>query len=1038
MNSLDPWYHLRQLVVDALSEDLVGSPDEETLEEDPLDRFVMGILYPRSSDDLDDVPDLPESAAGASSDAVVDPAVAQSHRQYPSSMGMSFAVVPTETPELVVRTAAARFVESEDGWLRDQPELPEVRVATDDVRRSVHVLAEGLELQVVVRASIKGVASVTAALVSTVEAPDKGRRDGHCWFQVGIEISTPTGRFVDRNATRIHSGDKESASYALLYRNARDLATGHGCAVTWDGEADVSELRTTPIPDYALPLADSAGGRQDAPLSMSDLAEGFGLDRIDLMIDDYETWIRSRRGVIPDLDPALQETAHKHLDEATTAASRMRAGLELVRGSDDIGEAFKLMNEAMTLQRYRQVLIRDGERAAEAAVQEWRPFQMAFILMNLKDVSDPASAGRDQADLLWFPTGGGKTEAYLGLIAFAIFLRRLRNPQDGGVSVLMRYTLRLLTIQQFERAAGLICAMESLRRGKMPAAEPISLGLWVGKGATPNKAMDAQKALKRLAAGEPSDVGNPRQLVRCPACGADLMPGHYSVLAGPDRLVVRCPGRDCDFTDGLPVHLIDEDVYRYTPSLVIGTVDKFAMMAWRAETRSLFGGLNGSPPDLIVQDELHLISGPLGTMVGLYETAVDAACSRRGSRPKILASTATIRRAEDQVRAVFNRSSAQFPPSGIDANDSFFSLEAPPHLKGNRLYVGVMAPGISHTTLMVRVYGALLDAGKNLPADEKVRDAYWTLLGYFNSLRVLGGAFMQVQDDVPDRLKVIATRRGHEPRELDDDTLELTSRIDSTKVPDALDRLAKGLPDEHTADVVLATNMISVGVDIDRLGLMAVMGQPQATAEYIQATSRVGRRYPGLVVVIYNSARSRDISHYEMFRSYHQALYRQVEATGATPFAARARDRGLHGMFVSLVRQVIFPANDEKKARDIGAWGAELEHVVETILARARDVTHPEDTETVAKVEEHLRDLITSWEEATEAGTVDHYAGWTTVTKVNALLQDTSDVVDDEEFDYPVDEPPWPTMTSLRDVDATSHLYLVPTRKQPRKAAGHV
>ncbi|MDR6119722.1 hypothetical protein QE370_002906 [Aeromicrobium sp. SORGH_AS981] len=1037
MSSLDPWYHLRQLVVDALSDDLIGSPDEETLEEEPLDRFVMGILYPRSSDDLDDVPDLPESAAGASSDAVVDPAVAQSHRQYPSSMGMSFAVVPAETAELVVRARAARFVETDDGWRREQPELAEVRVTTDDVRRSRHPLAEGLELQVVVRAPVAGVSSITAALVSTVEAPEKGRRDAYCWFQVGIDVDAVGGHFVDRNATRIHSGDDESASYALLYRDARDLATGHGCAVTWDAGSDVTALRTTSIPDFALPLADSAGGRADAPLSMADLANGSGLDRLDVMVDDYESWIGSRRDVVPDLDLALQETARKHLAEAEKAAARMRRGLTLVRESDDVGEAFRLMNSAMTLQRYRQVLIRDGKRAAEAAQQEWRPFQMAFILMNLEDVSDPSSKGRDQADLLWFPTGGGKTEAYLGLIAFSIFLRRLRDPHDGGVSVLMRYTLRLLTIQQFERAAGLICAMESLRREKLPTAEPISLGLWVGQGATPNKAKDAKKALKLISAGEFSDVGNPRQLVRCPACGSDLLPHDYSVVAGPDRLVVRCPGRDCDFADGLPVHLIDEDVYRYTPSLVIGTVDKFAMMAWRAETRNLFGGLTGSPPDLIVQDELHLISGPLGTMVGLYETAVDAACSRQGSRPKVLASTATIRRAKDQVRAVFDRDSAQFPPSGIDANDSFFAVEAPPALKGDRLYVGVMAPGVSHTTLMVRVYGALLDAGKNLPAAEKVRDAYWTLLGYFNSLRVLGGAFMQVQDDVPDRLKVIATRLGHEPRELDDDTLELTSRIDSTKVPDALDRLAKGLPEAETADVVLATNMISVGVDVDRLGLMAVMGQPQATAEYIQATSRVGRRYPGLVVVIYNSARSRDISHYEMFRSYHQALYRQVEATGATPFAARARDRGLHGMFVSLVRQAILGANDEKKARDIDAWGAELEGVIRTIVARASTVTNG-DAETVEKVEQHLRDLVSSWKAASAVGAVDHYAGWNTATKPNALLQDTSDVVDDEEFDYPVDSPPWPTMTSLRDVDATSHLYVVRSRFQSPKGVGSV
>lgn len=1030
MSDLDPWYDLRTRIVDSLIADLVGTAGETVLEEDPLDRFVMGILFPRTGDDLDDVPDVPESADGAGSDAVVDPAVAQSHRQYPSSIGCTFAVDVSETPEISIDAVAARFVETDEGWVREEPDLPAVSFAANSVSREIHPLVEGLELHSVVRRPVHGVSSITVALVSTLEAPEKGRRDGVCWFQVGLTASAATGRFVDRNRARVHSSDKESASYALLYRDAKDLAAGHGCAVTWDDAEAVTEIRTTAIPGYAVPLAESAGGEDAGDLSMSELSEGEGLDRLEVMVDSYEQWIDGRAAKIGGLDESLMEAASKHLGEAAEAARRIRAGIALVREDDIVGEAFRLMNAAMRLQRYRQVMIRDGRAAADAAAQEWRPFQIAFILMNVPDIADPHSEGRDQADLLWFPTGGGKTEAYLGLIAFAIFLRRLRNPHDGGVSVIMRYTLRLLTIQQFDRAAGLICAMETLRREKIPAADPISLGLWVGQGATPNNAKDAAKALKLLEAGEFSKVGNPRQLVRCPACGDDLPLSAYAVTSAPDRLQVRCENTGCDFFEGLPVHLIDDDVYTFRPSLVIGTVDKFAMMAWKGETKNLFGGTTDSPPDLIVQDELHLISGPLGTMVGLYETAVDAACSRKGSRPKVLASTATIRRADDQVRAVFNRRSAQFPPSGIDADDSFFAVEASPEVKGDRLYVGVMASGVSHTTLMVRVYAALLNAGKNLPADEKVRDAYWTLLGYFNSLRVLGGAFMQVQDDVPDRLKVIANRQGDEARELDDDTLELTSRIDSTQVPDALERLATGIPDPTSPDVVLATNMISVGVDVDRLGLMAVMGQPQATAEYIQATSRVGRRYPGLVVVIYNSARSRDISHYELFRSYHQALYRQVEATGATPFAARARDRGLHGMFVSLVRQLVTGANGEKQAADIAGWGIELEAVVDTILRRAEDVAPGQ----AAKVEEQLRDLISTWTAAAAGGTVDHYAGWF-ANKAKALLQDTSGVVDDVDFDYPVDDAPWPTMTSLRDVDATSQLYLVPTKTHVKKGA---
>ena len=1044
VTDLDPWYRMRENLVRMLSADLVGSEEDASIDEPPLDRFVMGILYPQAAMTLEEESDVPEAADGVGPDNTYDPAVALSRRQYPSSMGLTVAVVPADTPSINVAVSAARYDEyrassvpetntedavdetttsstPKDSWTRVSPEIDSISVRTDQVGREIRTLVEGLELHILVRSVIRGVAPITLALVNTLEAPAKGRRDEACWFQPEISVSVHRGEFVDRNLAKGHATDKEAGSYALLYRGVRDLAVGHGCSVDWAvNESTVTRLTSTFVPTHAVALADAAGA--EIPIAMNDLADGRGLESLESMVESYEDWIRNRRSDATGLDGDLRAAADKHMAEATEAASRMRRGIELIRENEFAAEAFGLMNAAMNLQRYRQDLARSGPEVADATVQQWRPFQMAFILMNLPDLADPESDGRDEVDLLWFPTGGGKTEAYLGLISFVIFLRRLRDPMAGGVSVLMRYTLRLLTIQQFHRAAGLICAMESIRRERLADSARISLGLWVGRGATPNSADEAKSALKLMAVGDKSDKGNPQQLLSCPACGTKLPLKQYTVLTNPDRLSVVCPNLECEFHDGLPVHLIDEDVYRERPSLVIGTVDKFAMMAWKSQTQSLFGS-DGSnpPPDLIVQDELHLISGPLGTMVGLYETAVDAACSRGGARPKVIASTATIRRADDQVKAVFNRSARQFPPSGLVASDSYFSVDAPASDKGDRLYVGLMAPGVSHATLMVRAYAAVLQAAADEETDEEVRDAYWTLLGYFNSLRVLGGAFMQVQDDVPDRLKVIATRLGRPMRELDDDTLELTSRIDSTKVPEALERLSTTLPE--APDVVLATNMISVGVDVDRLGLMAVMGQPQATAEYIQATSRVGRKYPGLVLVLYNSARSRDLSHYELFKSYHQALYRQVEATGATPFAARARDRGLHGMFVSLVRQMVKAAAADKSAGKVGQWTADLEEVVDTIVERTRDVASSE----VHAVEVQLGELMDAWRAAADNGTVDHFPGWYQ-QKINALLQDTSEVVDDVDFDYPVDEPPWPTMTSLRDVDATSGLYLVPTK----------
>lgn len=243
--------------------------------------------------------------------------------------------------------------------------------------------------------------------------------------------------------------------------------------------------------------------------------------------------------------------------------------------------------------------------------------------------------------------------------------------------------------------------------------------------------------------------------------------------------------------------------------------------------------------------------------------------------------------------------------------------------------------------------------------------------------------------------------------------------MESKDIPDALASLSVGHPKPEAQDVVLATNMISVGLDVDRLGLMVVMGQPQTTAEYIQSTSRVGRERPGLVVVLYNSARSRDMSHYENFGAYHRALYRQVEATGATPFAARARDRGLHGVLVSAVRLLIDEMASDERAVQMAKFEDRVDEVVETVVARATSVA-PEEEE---RVRTQLMALVDSWREAC-ARPAMKYAGWRSAP--DALLHEAGAVLQTETARFPVDDPPWPTMTSLRDVDATSHLYLVP------------
>jgi hypothetical protein len=631
--------------------------------------------------------------------------------------------------------------------------------------------------------------------------------------------------------------------------------------------------------------------------------------------------------------------------------------------------------------------------------------------------TDPSHA---VADLLWFPTGGGKTEAYLGLTAYAMGLRRLQGTIAGrsgehGVAVLMRYTLRLLTLQQFQRAAALICACEMIRREDEArwGRTPFRIGLWVGARSTPNKTEHANEALKRTRdvtfkqASRIGGTGSPVQLKSCPWCGSTIDPGRHmrveAVSSSTGRTLTFCGDKlgTCPFSErkspdeGLPVLVVDEEVYRRLPTLVIATVDKFAQMPWNGAVQMLFGQVDGycarhgfssphlpdtdhrkrgklaatkltehgplRPPDLIIQDELHLISGPLGTLTGLYETAVDALCSwqvdGKTVRPKLVASTATIRRARDQIHALFLRNVEVFPPQGLDAGDNFFARERPPVEQYGRRYIGICAPGRRLKAAVIRVYVAQLAAAKSLYDQFGAHaDPWMTLVGYFSSLRELAGTRRLVDDDISSRLRKM-DRRGLARRFILTPE-ELTSRLDSTQIPELLDRLEIPFdpalePERHGArrplDVLLATNMISVGVDVGRLGLMVVSGQPKNTAEYIQATSRVGRSHPGLVCTIYNWARPRDLSHYESFEHYHATFYNQVEALSVTPFAPRALDRGLSAVLVALVRLASGRFNDNDGAARIRRDDDVVKRAVQTIARRAALVDESKQTEDAAR-----------------------------------------------------------------------------------------
>ncbi|MFF9268970.1 helicase-related protein [Streptomyces rochei] len=1038
--------------------------DEVLAQDAPIDRYLTGVLYPRASRERRAEnaaeQDGPDAAPVLARDDAEESAAAQetgvSGDRRPSSMGLTFAVDPDTSAEIVISTRAAVYeptdadgnpvparraeartvAEQRERWRRKELQLPEqtVDVTAPTPGELIELVPDKVGLHVIVRRPdpVSGTVTVTVTLINRQKVGERDLQDAFALFQCGLVVWAADGSsaFVERPAP-VSAHDPEIATSRLLHRHAPTFAVGHGCAAAWDWvpspigmtdtrKAAVPEVRSEFVPSVEVLLTDSNPEIDSSSLSMLGLAEkpdAEVLSALEALATGYEDWIARKSSEADALAGSPHEQpARDQVDACREALGRIREGIELLRDKPDLMRAFRLANRAMADQRARSAWVKGGRVGSpDPAAGRWRPFQIAFLLLCMAGIDDPGHDDRKISDLLWFPTGGGKTEAYLGLIALTSFLRRIRKgARGGGVTVLMRYTLRLLTLQQFERAAILLCAMEHMRRHTPELGdEPFSVGMWVGRSATPNTLAEAAGRLDELRADLDKRLAteNPVQLHACPWCGTRLDARDYEVDEDAKRMHVRCPGADCDFAGGLPVHLIDEAVYDARPTLVIATVDKFASMPWRPATSALFNRddpTDGTPPpELIVQDELHLISGPLGTLTGLYETAVDALAER----PKVIASTATIRRAADQGRHLFAREVRQFPPAGLDSRDSWFAVETPREEKASRRYVGLLAPGTSQSTLLIRTYATLLHRALHADTDDKVRDAYWSLIGYFNSLRLLSAAELQVHDDVVAYLELLADREGVAVRSVANYS-ELTSRIDASEIPTRLKGIEKRLPDEDTVDVLLATNMIAVGVDVDRLGLMAVMGQPQTTAEYIQATSRVGRARPGLVAVMLNSARARDRSHYENFQHYHSALYREVESTSVTPFSARARGRGLHAVIVALARVLIPAARPNEGAGQVESYEHILRKDIRDLLLDRVHAVAPSEAEAV---EQGFDEFVDWWcREADIHGALlfEPKRG----NRVPSILKSYDDESEDREA--------WPTLWSLRDVDAESALFL--------------
>jgi hypothetical protein len=1013
-------------------------------------------------------PSLSKQVRINNSDDSNDFDISLANTRSPSSMGLSFLIDLKRAKLLEFKISGAFYkaftVTSDEGhsfnWWKREPINFSFSVGTNFKNNRFKIpLKEYVNDPRLLDFYIEGICReyhgqpiITAALVNRTQIGQLGsssykEKNQMSLFQSELKIRTLNSIKEQIDAILPYpsqsSNSYDDLSNELLYLSAPTFGKGHGVAVDWSlppyiEAKGISEIYTKALPTFETPsiTADIESDGENLQISMEELANfevgSLGEQQLNTLILWYRKWIQTQKVNASMLnhcdlkkEKKLKDQAQIHIGKCELTLMRIEEGLQLINTDSKVRKAFKLANKSMLVQQkrspkeIRKAIIKDKKIVFSKGFTEnpnakgiWRPFQIGFLLMCISGAVDHEHDEHELVDLIWFPTGGGKTEAYLGLAAFTILYSRLiYDKKSEGVQVLMRYTLRLLTAQQLQRAATLICCLEVIRReNKIPGKE-FSIGLWVGSKNTPNKRAHAITKLNLLKknVNNKGQIDNPFLLDRCPYCGSQMG------VAGKEKSFVlgykkdnikktvffACEDKVCAFNSGIPVYIIDEDIYDVKPSIVIGTVDKFALLAWEPKIRNLFGISNNGervllPPQLIIQDELHLITGPLGTMVGHYEPLVEELCSFQADsgkiiRPKIICATATTKGFNEQVEQIYGRSKTEiFPPPGLTAEDSFFS-KYERYSEGNkegeltpgRKYVGVCAPGLgSILTTQVRSHSAMLFASNRVEIEK--RDPWLTLLSFYNSIRELGGALTLFQADIISYLLELKRRypKFLLPRFLNGG-MELTSRLKDDEIPAAITLLERGLKYQQFDDAFyisfinelevlksigaefepytlplinvinksgrlkvedyilldqlrvklkekgiehpknysslmkilqardvtpfcLASSIIEVGVDIDRLSLMSIVGQPKTTAQYIQVSGRVGRRpseRPGLVTTIYNNAKPRDKSHYEEFRSYHQKLYAQVEPSSVTPYSQPAIERGLAAQMIGYARQ---------------------------------------------------------------------------------------------------------------------------------------
>lgn len=1099
---------IRQKIISAIRTDLIGpQSEEEVLEENPRYAYLVGMLDIQRNDDYSGAGEQEVDAdmayengedftAGEDDD---NEPISTTHFQLPSSIGISF-YIENSTDSICLDIKWGDYTRSSEKYTgKDEKEHNRAIYTRQPMKETINVkfgeFSRTKDYQLVCdsnvhvhvsRITLKGGYSLVTAYVVNKRNNPANSVEG-IMFQVSLKAYAEDGAaaFLAEHICR-----KILAEDEFYFEQRPIMGRGRGCAAVW---ADPENGRTTCvesafIPEYEFPGVSAALDGFDryyfSTMLMSVKSrKADTLARLNTLADSYEKWIRktlegSARMSNSDFS---EKIGNKVIARCQDALARIREGIHIIETDDTAFEAFCFMNRVIFLQNSIKNYAKKHGSGIECNFGEfvtpkdpnnnfgWRPFQIAFILMNLAGIVDPAHRDREVVDLLYFPTGGGKTEAYLGLMAFVIANRRLHASEDnkynldGGVTVFLRYTLRLLTTQQRDRITKMVLAAELCRR-KEPekfGQESITIGFWVGDSVTPNKFDEFNEKPDNPRAAATARNKVYKQILTCPYCGTELKPEDFYINPDTKSIEIYCSDEHCQFYKynndriPLPIYLVDEEIYAKCPTIILSTVDKFARLPWDVNTNALFGRVDRKcsrdgyvaigaehkrhnktrtlpastianikpflPPELIIQDELHLITGPLGTVYGAYETIIEEMCTHDGIKPKYVVSTATIKNADAQATALYARkNTTQFPPNGFEIGDSFFIREIPVKEDPFRKYVGICAPGQSVKTALLRVYAIILQTAYILSLDDDwkdVIDPYYSLIGYFNSIRELGGAVRLLQDDIPKRIFRIKKKYGQDKQRYLDrmKNIEITSRMSSYQIPEKLHLLETtcyGDDARKCLDTAVATNMIAVGMDVDRLGLMVVTGQPKQNSEYIQATSRIGRSFPGLVVTLYNAYRPRDLSHYENFTGYHSQLYRFVEGTTATPFSARARDRVMHALIISAIR-LNYPsmANNQDAAAIASLTPDQINDVKQLILDRL-NIIKPSAR---ADAETEIDNFIDWWKLKARQ------------TKPLAYTMYGKQVENFERLMSPYDQPHTdnekPTLQSMREVESSANMY---------------